>query len=361
MLLAIAVVLSLQDASKEPKREDVIRKVDRAAVERAIKKGVDHLYWRVDNNALRPFDYQGKKQRYDDLALLTLVHAGVDPNDARFQKVLKNVLEGPLERTYTVSTQAMALVKLDKAKYQWRIAQCAQFLVDNQGPAGTWGYGEPVPVDHIKPPAKPPKPGTKSLDRIVIRRNGKGADGDNSNSQYAAMGLRAAHEAEIIIPMESIKLAADWWDKSQNDDGGWAYGSKGKESYGSMTAGGMASLSTLVYLMGSAPRLDPRLAAARKWLADRWTVTDNPKFTMNPKDNHLFYYLYALERAGTLFGTELFGSHEWYPEGAKFILEQQKDNGSWNNYAVDTCFAILFLRRATDDFRPPVATEDKKK
>ncbi len=362
MNLALTALLLIQDPSKELQREDVIAKVDRAKVEAAIKKGVEHLYWRVDNNALKPFDYQGEKQRYDDLVLLALVHAGANPNDPQFQKVLKNCLDGGLERTYSVSCQAMALVKLDKARYQWRIAQCAQFLVDNQCPNGTWNYGDPVAVDHIKPPARPPKPGTKALDRIIIRKRGEGPKfGDNSNSQYAAMGLRAAHEAEIGLPHETVKAAADWWDKSQNDDGGWGYGAAGKDSYGSMTAGGMASLSSLVHMLGSAPRFDPRLARARKWIAERFTVSDNPKFTMNPKDNHLYYWLYALERAGTLYGTELFGEHLWYPEGAKLILDQQKTNGSWNNYAVDTCFAILFLRRATDDFRPPVATGDKQK
>jgi len=67
-----------------------------------------------------------------------------------------------------------------------------------------------------------------------------------------------------------------------------------------------------------------------------------------------YYYLYGLERAGILYGTETFGSHEWYPEGAEFLLANQRADGAWiskdNAYANavwDTCFAILFLRRAT--------------
>jgi len=77
-----------------------------------------------------------------------------------------------------------------------------------------------------------------------------------------------------------------------------------------------------------------------------------------------YYYLYALERAGIFVGTETLGAHEWYAEGAQYLLAQQKDDGSWlskgADHAIwDTCFAILFLRRAT---RPltDVASTDRK-
>jgi hypothetical protein len=73
----------------------------------------------------------------------------------------------------------------------------------------------------------------------------------------------------------------------------------------------------------------------------------------------LYYYLYALERAGVLAATETFGLHNWYVEGAEAILSSQRADGSWlaplphgdrsemTNVAWDTCFAILFLKRAT--------------
>ena len=48
-----------------------------------------------------------------------------------------------------------------------------------------------------------------------------------------------------------------------------------------------------------------------------------------------------------LYGTEMMGTHKWYPEGAKVLIETQAANGSWGAGTVDTCFAILFLKRAT--------------
>jgi hypothetical protein len=72
------------------------------------------------------------------------------------------------------------------------------------------------------------------------------------------------------------------------------------------------------------------------------------------------YYMYALERMGILYGTELIGTRHWYREGANAILGIQNSNGSWSKdenewYGTtwDTCFSILFLRRAT---RPLVAS-----
>ena len=63
----------------------------------------------------------------------------------------------------------------------------------------------------------------------------------------------------------------------------------------------------------------------------------------------------ALERAGMLFGTETMGDKYWYPEGAKVLCDIQKGGGAWGDGTRDTCFAILFLKRAT---RPlDVATE----
>jgi hypothetical protein len=99
-----------------------------------------------------------------------------------------------------------------------------------------------------------------------------------------------------------------------------------------------------------------------------FTVTENP-FPDDParkSDPWHFYYLYALERLGVLTGTEAFGTHEWYAEGANYLLRAQKPDGSWSaepegsTRTLDTSLAILFLRRAT---RPlgDVASVDRTK
>ena len=53
---------------------------------------------------------------------------------------------------------------------------------------------------------------------IVTQQRQTGAGGDNSNSQYASLGLRACHDANIQIPLEVANLAKKWWIDSQSPD-----------------------------------------------------------------------------------------------------------------------------------------------
>ena len=54
-----------------------------------------------------------------------------------------------------------------------------------------------------------------------------------------------------------------------------------------------------------------------------------------------------------LLDLPMIGNHDWYVEGAKALLDAQKDGGSWvagggrSNATWDTCYAILFLKKAS--------------
>src|SRR5260221_5229804 len=60
-----------------------------------------------------------------------------------------------------------------------------------------------------------------------------------------------------------------------------------------------------------------------------------------------YEYLWAVERWCGLTGRKKLGAHDWYREGAEYLLEEQGIHGDWNDNIEDTCFALLFLRRAT--------------
>lgn len=78
-----------------------------------------------------------------------------------------------------------------------------------------------------------------------------------------------------------------------------------------------------------------------------------------------YYWLYAVERLGMLLRLRHIGFHEWYREGAQWLVGAQEADGGWVNPAgslgapepplAATCFALLFLRRAT----LPVVTEPR--
>ena len=231
-------------------------KVAQSEVDAAIRKGVEFLKAQDD--------FGVKKSRRDELVLLTLVHAGLPEGDPVFQKLFKTITESDLEKTYNAALQAMILEEIHRVKYQRRIHQCAQFLVDNQCENGQWSYGKPsifvedVPTggpirksvstgrrrygsrkskrDPSLPPGAREKPRVVRKVRVVQRRPPTRSSGDNSNTQYAALGLRACHDAGVIPPKNVVELARKWWYESQHDSQekfggydvqGWSYRGKG--------------------------------------------------------------------------------------------------------------------------------------
>ncbi len=375
--LALGTTLFAQDPNAVSPRD----------IERAIRKGTDFL-------KAAPFSPDRTHPCANDLILLTLIHAEVPETNPVFQQYLKNCLDAPLEKTYNVALHAMCLEQLDPTGYQQRLAQCAQFLVDNQASNGQWSYGRATDVKKypfegkkeekkvatgkdvgardfgggLTQKAKPKNP------IIITQQRQTGAAGDNSNSQYASLGLRACFDANIQIPLEVANLAKRWWIESQSADEsgskldknavgtggevqriqGWNYtkasGDGAKNPYHAMTAGAVGAVVIYDYILGINYKKDPVAVAGCNWLGKHFAVNSN------------LYYMYGLERAGMLYGTDKFGDHDWYLEGAKSIVRSQKDDGSWGaagndeKTTISTCFAILFLKKATR----AIATGDRK-
>jgi hypothetical protein len=376
--------------------------VDQTRVDGAVRKGVAFL-----KTAKTPPVGFAKIDDTFELVLLTFVHAGVPETDEKFQEYFRKMTERPLERTYCVVLQAMILEEVDRVKYQARIFQCAQFLVDNQCANGQWSYGEPTAYVKEPPPSRdvasaPAQPRSlarefsapgkkekpKVRSKIPVKKMKDGpATGDNSNSQYAALGLRACHDAGIVLPADVVQHARKWWIESQHDSAqekgvatggeiaapprGWCYSKssvcdKKHHPYASMTAGAVGALAIYDFILDMDRKKDQSLRSGLAWLNAHWSVAGNEgpaEFAASPAAEYC-YFLYALERAGMLLDIPTIGKHEWYGEGANRLLEDQKGDGSWvagggrSNSTWDTCYAILFLKKATQ--RLEVASEDRK-
>jgi hypothetical protein len=351
-------------------------KVDQKKVDDAIVKGTEFLL-KIDRYPV----LKHKNLRYDELVLLTVLESGIDRKDPRVQKLIQHVLKLPLDRTYHVSVRALCLAALDPMKYQPQLAQCAQFLVDNQCESGQWTYGEPVSMPPTFRPIKEPVKG------LEVRRGKSTAEktGDNSNSQYAALGIRACLSGLVVVPKETVHAAEQWWESSQNTDGGWGYddprfdkvAKNPDRSWGSMSAGAVGALAIYKYYRKRVWGESMDGASVKRgvaWVAENLTFSKNPKHGVN---GFQYYWLYAIERAGRLLETETFGSTEWYPEGALPLLSRQQPNGAWpaETWTVpkiieaffkkddlqpgsiaETCFAILFLSRATPKLADTIKT-----
>jgi len=321
-----------------------------ADARRAIDHGVEYLR----KAKLPPATHQAPMAP-DELILLAFLHAGVSPEDPMFKKLLAQVLATKQQRTYCVSLQAVVLQKLAPEQYKERIAECAQFLVDNQCQNGQWSYGTPA----VKPAGTTVK---KTRDGPL--------SGNNSCSNFAAMGLRACADAGIRLPVETFERAARFWRESQRLDtdgrAGWCYTREENphRPYGSMSAGGLAALVICDRLAGRDWRQDKAAQLAVDWVGYHFTPLENygPVEELMAKEmisdtpnmnTELYYYLWSVERAATLCGLQRFGARDWYADTVHELVAAQRNDGSWFSGVkrcqpvYDTCFAILFLTRST--------------
>ena len=258
------------------------------------------------------------------LAVLALINAGEPPDApavARGLAFLRGNRVFSRYRTYEVSVLIMALAAAGDPQDQPRIADLASSLEEGQlvgGPdSGLWTYdlGERGRAMH-------------------------GIEADRSNGQFAVLGLREAAFAGVPTSRAVWQRVRDDWLEHQNADGGWGYSrDRRPESYGSMTAAGIATLHTAELMLREDPltpeggldccaatrdpRIEEALDRAAGWLTKRFAVSNNPAGTSN-----VLYYLYGLERAGRLSGRRFFGEHDWYREGAAWLLKgQSRRNG----------------------------------
>ncbi|MHC4662759.1 MAG: hypothetical protein ACYS8W_13845 [Planctomycetota bacterium] len=157
---------------------------------------------------------------------------------------------------------------------------------------------------------------------------------------------------ELKFGVESHEMKARGWSYTPKGKGGKA---RSETATGSMTTSGVAALvickaalEPLRVWKGMRKDTNQAIRDGAAWLAHNFSDSSNPNSTQ-----HYYYYLYGLERAGVLSCCEMFGEHDWYGKGANAILARQNADGSWPNNdrfsgaTANTCFCILFLKRAT--------------
>ncbi len=447
-------------------------KIDKKAVEAAVKKGCDWL----KNQQKSDGSWTGTG-RYDTFypysstafVLYTLLKGTEGPDSDCVKKGFAYLKKNDFPGVYGVSTLILALCALyeppepkedeEKAEegkpakktsttvYEPKEAQAKKRFKKKAPPwvndwlkravawlvskreANVWRYPKAKPGDYNK-------------------LNGAGGDEDASNTQYAMLALHAAGRLGVKAPGKLYEKVAEYFIAHQEKDGpevkppfpvpaadlpisklkklekeilkklrkeaeqaakegrpnphpkdlgprtttemgdpykdfgaeltpmkarGWAYMPAGAKvdgwdwayrATGSMTTSGVASLIICkVRLEGTGwhgknkKKLRRAIRDGMAWIDHNFKVTENPNL-----DVWKYYYLYGLERSGVLALTRKIGKHFWYEEGAKHILDTQGSGGSWkgdkgagdaNSPGFEygpiwpTCFAILFLKRAT--------------
>jgi hypothetical protein len=315
--------------------------VTSAEVERAIRDGVRYLKerQRADGSWI---DADGRARTgTTSLVALALLTAGEKPDSPEIQRALqflRGFEPGQLNSTYAISLQTMVFAAAEPERDQARIAANVDWLERAQ----------------IKLNDRMLWPGSWTYQAQKFQ-------GDNSNTQYALLGLSAASEAGVVVRPAVWELSRLYFEQTQNRDGGWGYTPRNKQSTGSMSCAGVSSLVITgtrryqgqEYLEGTSIRncgkggYNINLQRGIEWLGRNFTVSQNVGHGQQWK----FYYIYALERAGRLTGVRFFGPNDWYRLGAEdLVAHQNKLAGSWQGAGqetdlVATSFGLLFLAK----------------
>lgn len=297
-----------------------------AAIDQALDKARPALLAH-----LRKANEQDVRAGETALLALAAIHDGVDAGKEPLATAIVRLAKAECPETYDLALRLVVAEALPTFPDRGEVAKRdSRRLLTHRSSGGGFSYGrEPMPWDL-------------------------------SNTQYAALGLRAAKVLGVDVPRTVWASLADRVGDQQGSYGGFGYGAAGgggDTGYASMTAAGIAVLAICRQNLDGEKTLaglDSRITRGWRWF-DR-----NPKVVGSAQERWSFYFHYGLERAAILTDVEKVGGVDWYATGARMLIGLQERGGGWRSMtdgypgaqldagrgdSVPTAFAILFLRR----------------
>lgn len=307
------------------------------AVRQAIDRGVNYLKRQQRADGSWP-EWLGQPGGASALCTLALLNAGVPPTDDAIVRALDYLRKFRPDKTYSTALQTMVFCraepKRDLALIRRNVKALERWQLPDGPGKGGWSY--------------------------------PGAGSDNSNAQFAVLALYDAEQAGVEVNLQTWRLARAYWEKGQNADGSWGYHS-GMFGTGSMTVAGIGCMVMTSDRVGepdavvegdsikccrrSEARADDAVARGLQWLGKNFAVTHNPGARTQ---SWLLYYLYGVERVGRLTAHRFIGEHDWYREGANYLLKAKggpladhwRGSGpTETDERIATSFALLFLSK----------------
>ncbi len=314
----------------------------------AIDKGVAFL-WRLQKDD-GSWPQYGGGQHSDHgvgataLVVYALLEAGESAQDERIIKALDYLRGASVSHIYSASLRAVAIQVANEQtndKYVDALERYVPLVVGAMNRDGAFGY--PTAVS---------------------------ATADNSNTQYAALGMMAFANNDSLrkIRQDYWERMKGYWERTANpEDGAWGYNTAGftggyycSVTQPTMTVGGIATLYICEDNLDPTPEIiraegvttPVGIQRGLAWMdqnfwwtlnpaqaADIWQPTLNQ--TVNPNSGQslgaerisqmlewYYYYLYGVERAALASGYKYFGGRDWYREGAGILLDSQITGGT---------------------------------
>lgn len=184
---------------------------------------------------------------------------------------------------------------------------------------------------------------SKAVKLIVNTQNKDGgwryqpqrADADLSVTICEVMALRAARNAGLDVPKETIDRTIEYVKRSQNADGGFMYMIQGGESDFARSAAGVVALHSAGVYEG--PEVKKGLDYLMQFLPGRGVVRRERYYYYGQ-----YYAVQAMWQAGGNYWDR------WYPAVRDDLIARQRKDGSWmspisNDYATALACVVLQL------------------
>jgi hypothetical protein len=143
------------------------------------------------------------------------------------------------------------------------------------------------------------------------------------------MALRAARNAGLFVPNETIDRAIDYVKRSQNADGGFMYMLPSGESAFPRSAAAVAALYSAGIYKG------PEITKGLDYLAQF-----TPAEGVARRESYYFYGQYYAAQAFWQAGQRF---DRWYPAVRDELISRQRDDGSWLDPVGNECATAMAL------------------
>jgi prenyltransferase beta subunit len=227
-----------------------------------------------------------------------------------------------------------------RGQYGEQVTRCMRYVLDaedesgficqtaytSHGPMYDHGFGALflAEVYGMAPDSEIRDKLARAVKLIVSTQNSEGgwryqprvSEADISVTICQVMALRAARNAGIYVPNETIDRCIDYVKRSQNADGGFMYMLQGGPSRFPRSAAGVVALYSAGIYEGE---------EIRKGLD--YLMQHFPKAEELSRDTHAMYGHYYAVQAMWQAGGEHW--EKWYPAVQEVLLAQQLADGSW--------------------------------
>jgi len=327
------------------------------------------------------------------IAGLAMLEANVPVNAPAIRNVAAYVRQSAPgdNRTYSLATSILFLDKLGYPSDRMLIQFLALRLIAGQMSNGAWSYncdwglsdqqaGEVVrTLRSAKVDPESPDGTIRTIHNRIRENRERGpkgqqplmmsGNGDNSNTQFAIIGLWVARRNGVVI--DEALTATDKYFRASQSDAGWGYQPGSGGGTPAMTCAGLIALAIGHGVKDSVLKGSSKLADLKPDSnpTPRRSIRDDKDVErgLNALGQHikalnvgrggnsiagdLFYTAWSIERVGMIYGSDTIGGMQWYLPIASLVMQAQDRTGGWTENTghgaeASTALAILFLTRA---------------